>query len=44
LENKDGFKDLIVAICASPLFRGELSQIEIANNSNPANTGTKRND
>lgn len=28
--NKGGFKDLIVAICSSPLFRGELNRAEFA--------------
>jgi hypothetical protein len=30
LANKDGFKDLIIAICTSPLFRGEASPSEFA--------------
>ncbi|MDA0345778.1 MAG: DUF1592 domain-containing protein [Verrucomicrobia bacterium] len=29
-ENKDGFKDLIVNICTSPLFRGELGMKDLA--------------
>ena len=29
-ENKDGFKDLIVDICMSPLFRGELGTKDLA--------------
>jgi len=30
LENKDGFKDLIVDICTSPLFRGEFGMKDLA--------------
>ena len=30
LENKDGFKDLIVDICTSPLFRGEIGMKDLA--------------
>ena len=30
LAQKDGLKDLLVAICASPLFRGEMYHTEVA--------------
>jgi hypothetical protein len=31
-KNKDGFKELIVDICTSPLFRGELGGNDLAQN------------
>ena len=32
LENGGGFKDLIIEICTSPLFRGELNSTVVAQN------------
>ena len=32
LENSEGFRDLILDICASPLFRGQLNSDVVAQN------------